>query len=98
MDKRLKLFLMVAVSSLASQISLNMFQSGFILAMSPLMMMIFLYLFRDLNPFTACCWMALCSPMLRFVIELSKTGELEDTFVYVFPDVGFFFGFDVLEI
>ena len=96
MDKRLKLFLMVAVSSLASQISLNMFQSGFILAMSPLMMMIFLYLFRDLNPFTACCWMALCSPMLRFVIELSKTGELEDTFVYVFPDVGFFFGFAIM--
>ncbi len=93
MSKNSKLFLMVAVSSLASQISLNMFQSGFILALSPLMMAIFLYLFKDLDPFKACCWMALFSPLVRFVVELLKTGELGQTFSYVFPDCGFFFGF-----
>ena len=89
MNKNARLFLMVAVSSLASQISLNMFQSGFILAMSPLMMTIFLYLFKDLNPLSACCWMALFSPMVRLLAETIKTGNFSSTLLYVFPDVGF---------
>ena len=93
MSKNAKLFLMVAVSSLASQISLNMFQSGFILAMSPLMMAIFLYLFKDLDSFRACCLMAFFSPMFRLVVEMIKTGEFSRPFLYVFPDVGFFFGY-----
>ena len=92
MNKNAKLFLMIAVSSLASQISLNMFQSGFILAMSPLMMCIFLYLFKDLDSFKAGCLMALFSPLFRLVIEMIKTGEFNQPFLYVFPDVGFFFG------
>lgn len=93
MNKNARLFLMVAVSSLASQISLNMFQSGFILAMSPLMMCVFLYLFKDLDSFKAICLMTFFSPLVRFLVELIKGGSFGNTFLYVFPDAGFFFGF-----
>ena len=96
MSDKSKLFLMVAVSSLASQISLDMFQSGFILALSPLMMAIFLYLFKDLDPFRACCWMTLFSPLVRFVVEFVKTEQFGNTLLYVFPDAGFFFGYALI--
>ncbi len=92
MNKNAKLFLMIAVSSLASQISLNMFQSGFILALSPLFMCVFLYLFKDLDAFKAGCLMAFFSPLVRLIVEMIKTGQFSGPFLYVFPDVGFFFG------
>ena len=96
MNKNTRLFLMIAVSSLASQISLNMFQSGFILAMSPLMMCVFLYLFKDLDSFKAGCLMTFFSPLVRLLVEMFKNGNFSDTFLYVFPDAGFFFGHALL--
>lgn len=92
MNKNAKLFLMISVSSLASQISLNMFQSGFILALSPLFMCIFLYLFKDLDSFRAGCLMAFFSPLVRLIVEIIKTSQFSQPFLYVFPDVAFFFG------
>ena len=93
MNKNARLFLMIAVSSLASQISLNMFNSGFIVALSPLMMTVFLYIFKDLDSFRAGCLMAVFSPLLRLLIEVVRTEDFGSSFAYVFPDVGFFFGF-----
>ena len=87
---------MVAVSSLASQISLNMFGSGFILAMSPLMMSVFLYIFKDLNPFKACCLMTVFSPLVRLLVVTVQTGDIVGSARIVLPDMGFFFGFAVL--
>ena len=54
MHKRSRLFLMVAASSIASQIYVNMFVDGFIIALSVVMMGIFLYLFKDLDCIKAC--------------------------------------------
>ena len=86
---------MVAVSSIASQISLNMFQSGFILAMSPLMMGFFLYIFKDLNAFKACCLMAVFSPLVRLVVVIFQTGDIWGSMHIVLPDIGFFFGYAI---
>ena len=96
MTKTNKLVLMLAVSSLASQISLNMFGTGFILAMSPFMMAIFLYLFQDLDPFKACLWMTLCSPMVRLLVTIAKTGNVGESVYLVSPDMGFFFAYAVV--
>lgn len=96
MNKNSRLFLMVAVSSLASQISLNMFGSGFILAMSPLMMAIFLYIFKDINPFRACCLMTVFSPLVRLLVVILQTGDFAGSAHIVLPDMGFFFGYAVL--
>ena len=96
MNKNSRMFLMVAVSSLASQISLNMFGSGFILAMSPLMMSIFLYIFKDLNPFRACCLMTVFSPLVRLLVMIIQTGDPAGSAHLVLPDMGFFFGYAVL--
>ena len=59
---------MVSVSSIASQIYLNMFVDGFIIAMSVVMMGIFLYIFKDLESVTAIMLIGVCSPLFRFVV------------------------------
>lgn len=95
MKQRTKLIIMVTVSSIASQISLNMFQSGFILAMSPLMMGFFLYIFKDLNAFKACCWMAVVSPLVRLIVVILQSGDVWGSMHIVLPDIGFFFGYAI---
>lgn len=95
MSKTNRLVLMVAVSSLASQISLNMFGTGFILAMSPFMMAVFLYFFRDLDPLKACLWMTLFSPLVRLLVTIANTGDIGKSVHLVTPDTGFFFGYAI---
>ena len=95
MSKTNKLVLMLAVSSLASQISLNMFGTGFILAMSPFMMAVFLYLFQDLDPLKAGLWMTVCSPLVRLVVTTARTGNFSESFHLVAPDTGFFLGYAI---
>lgn len=96
MNKNARLFLMIVVSSLASQLSINMFQSGFIIALSPLMMAIFLYLFKDLNSFRACCFMTVFSPLVRLVATIIETGDALTSMRYVLPDMGYFFAYALL--
>ena len=93
MTKRSRMILMVAVTSLASQIYLNMFVDGFIIAMSPVMMAIFLYLFRDLNPVGACCLIALFSPLVRLIVMTWSSGLFLSSLYLVFPDVVFFLSY-----
>ena len=84
---------MVAGTALASQIYLNMFVDGFIIAMSPLMMAVFLYLFRDLNPMRAICYIAIASPMFRLLVMIFHSGEIIDSLHLVLPDMAFFFAY-----
>lgn len=95
MSKTNKLILMVSVSSLASQISLNMFGTGFILAMSPFMMAVFLYLFQDLDSLKAGLLMTIFSPLVRLIVVTLRTNDFWESFHLVAPDMGFFFGYTI---
>ena len=93
MNKNSRLFLMVSVSSIASQIYLNMFVDGFIIAMSVVMMGIFLYIFKDLESVTAIMLIGVCSPLFRFLVMLWKGGKWGESALLCLPDMTFFFAY-----
>lgn len=93
MNKKIRLFLMVAVSSIASQIYLNMFVDGFIVAMSVVMMGIFLYIFKDLESVHACILIGICSPFFRFIVMLWQGENWIEAAKLSLPDMAFFFAY-----
>ncbi|MBR5229856.1 MAG: sensor histidine kinase [Firmicutes bacterium] len=95
MNKNTRLFLMVAVSSLASQIYLNMFVDGFIVALSVVMMGIFLYIFKDLESLSACILVGVFSPLFRLIVMLWRGGSLSESSLLCLPDMAFFFSYAV---
>ena len=96
MNKNTRLFLMVAASSIASQIYVNMFVDGFIIALSVVMMGIFLYIFRDLNAVVCCCLIAVFSPLVRLLIVLWWGGDFPSSAALVLPDMAFFFAYALI--
>ena len=96
MHKRSRLFLMVAASSIASQIYVNMFVDGFIIALSVVMMGIFLYLFKDLDCIKACFLVGIFSPLVRLLIVLWQGEALLDAARLVLPDMAFFFSYALI--
>ncbi len=95
MSKNARLFLMVACSSIASQIYLNMFVDGFIIAMSVVMMGFFLYIFKDIESFKAVLLIGVCSPLFRLFITLMKSNPVGESLIWVLPDIAFFFAYAV---
>ena len=93
MNKKTRLFLMVAVSSMASQLYINMFVDGFIIAMSVVMMGIFLYIFKDLESTTACILIGIFSPLFRLIVMLWRGGYLSSSLLLCLPDMAFFFAY-----
>ena len=93
MNKNSRLFLMVSVSSIASQIYLNMFVDGFIIAMSVVMMGIFLYIFKDLESVVAIMLIGICSPAFRLIVMLWKGGDWAKSAILCLPDMAFFFAY-----
>ena len=84
---------MVTCCSLASRIYLNMFVDGFIIAMSVVMLGIFLYAFRDLNSVTACILVGVFSPLFRLVTLLIDGSEFHTSVLWALPDAVFFFSY-----
>ena len=93
MNKTTRLILMVTCCSLASRIYLNMFVDGFIIAMSVVMMGIFLYAFKDLNPITACLLVGVFSPLFRLITLLIEGSDINTSILWALPDVVFFFSY-----
>lgn len=96
MHKNARLFLMVAVSSIASQIYVNMFVDGFIIALSVVMMGIFLYIFKDLDCIKACFLIGIFSPLVRLLIVLWQGEDMLQAARLVLPDMAFFFSYALI--
>ena len=92
-NPNIRLFLMVACSSLASQIYVNMFVDGFIVSMSVVVMSIFLYLFKDLNSVLACFLIGIFSPLFRLLIMTAGEIDFSKAAKLVLPDIAFFFAY-----
>ena len=95
MNKTTRLILMVACCSLASRIYLNMFVDGFIIAMSVVMLGIFLYAFRDLNSIKACLLVGIFSPLFRLITLLIEGSDFPTSLLWATPDVVFFFSYSI---
>ncbi len=93
LNKNTRLFLIVACSSVASQIYVNLFVDGFIFAMSPFVMGVLLYIFRDINPIKACVLTGIFSPLFRLFVMILQTEEILHSMKLVLPDIAFFFAY-----
>lgn len=87
---------MVAITSVASQIYVNMFVDGFIIALSVVMMGFFLYIFKDINSVLACVLIGFCSPFFRLAATLLRGGDMYASLGLVLPDMAFFFAYSII--
>lgn len=90
------LILMVVITSIASQIYMNMFVDGFIIALSVVMMGFFLYIFKEIEATIACILIGICSPLFRLFIVLLGGGKIEHSLSLVLPDMAFFFAYSFI--
>ena len=91
---RIEKTLLIAVCvSLASQVKFDFITEGFVIAMSVTVMAIFIYCYEDFSAVYVIFCSGFCSPLLRFLLELSKDSAFSDTLLLVLPDVSFFLTF-----
>ncbi len=79
--------------SLGSQIYFNFFTDGFIVAMSPLLFSIFLYIFKELHPVKAGILTGLASPAFRAIMLFLHLHNIHLVWTMVWPDAVFFFSY-----
>jgi len=96
MEKWKQSMITVIGVSLASQIYFNLFVEGFIVAMSPLFFVVFLYLFPELHPIKAGFLVGIFAPLFRLLVLSLRTGDLEEAFLLCWPDAFFYFCFGIL--
>ncbi|XVG95537.1 ATP-binding protein [Eubacteriales bacterium KG127] len=95
MDK-IKTTLLVAVFvSVASQISFNIFSDGFIVALSVLIMAIFMYLFDNVTPSYIAFCSGIFSPLLRLIFLMINGENFANASQAALPDMVFFFTYAI---
>lgn len=83
--------------ALASQVSFEVLTPGFIVAVSPLLLPVFLYFNTDLNPLSLIGTVALASPIFRgLLLWLSHSGQITDIGLLTLSDIGFYICYGVL--
>lgn len=83
--------------ALASQVNFEVLTPGFIVAVSPLLLPVFLYFNTDLNPLSLIGTVALASPIFRgLLLWLSHSGQITDIGLLTLSDIGFYICYGVL--
>lgn len=93
-SKKIKNTILVAFFvSIAAQIHFDFLTEGFIVAMSSVVMAIFIYCYEYLSPKYIIILSGIFSPLVRLIVEYIQNGELGYTVHNVLPDVVFFFSY-----
>ena len=82
--------------SIAAQINLNILTEGFIVALSVMVMAIFIYCYEDLSAAYIACLSGVFSPLFRVVTTYLSEGSLPHTLEMALPDTVFFFTYAAL--
>ncbi|MBA1435124.1 sensor histidine kinase [Bombilactobacillus bombi] len=86
-----RIFVAAICIALASQINISIFTPGFIVALSPLIMPIFLYFNADLNPIQLMLAISLASPIFRgLLLFISHENSISKIITYVLADIAFY--------
>ena len=93
LKKLRKTILIAFFVSLAAQISFGFITEGFIIALSSVVMAIFIYCYEDLSPTYIIILSGIFSPLFRTIVLGIHTGDFAGSFYTVFPDVVFFFNY-----
>lgn len=90
-----KTIIMGIFVSLASQIQLDIITEGFIVALSVLVMSIFIYCYEDLSPMYMAVCSGIFSPMVRFLILIFTKEDIAHGAYLAVPDMAFFFTYGI---
>lgn len=96
MDQKKQISIMVVGVGIASQLYVNMLVDGFIVAVSPILFAICLYLFKELSSVIAGFIVGCSAPVLRIIVNFVRSGDLQDSILKAWPDILFFFCFGLL--
>ncbi|MBQ9015978.1 MAG: hypothetical protein IJ109_07620 [Firmicutes bacterium] len=88
-----KTFMIAIFVSIAAQIHIDFLTEGFIVAMSSVVMAIFIYCYEDLTAAYIVCLSGVFSPLIRLLIDLFSGDPVRHALVTVLPDVIFFFAY-----
>lgn len=94
-DSTKKTIYIAVFVSLASLIRVNFIAEGFIIAMSVLVMGIFIYCYEDLSPLYIATLSGVFSPMFRMVITQFEINFWSAAYL-VLPDMAFFFTYGIV--
>lgn len=98
MDKvKIKRTIILAIFvSAASQVKFNFLTEGFIVAMSVMVMAIFIYCYEDLSAMYIAFCSGIFAVFFRLFITLLENGHFEQTSLLVLPDLAFFFTYGIV--
>lgn len=98
MDKvKIKRTIILAIFvSAASQVKFNFLTEGFIVAMSVMVMAIFIYCYEDLSAMYIAFCSGIFAVFFRLFIMLLENGHFKQTSLLVLPDLAFFFTYGIV--
>ena len=96
MRKMKPIFIIAIGIALASQVNINFFVSGFIITLSVVILPIFLYSYKEINPIAILFVSGIISPLYRGIFIYLGTDDLNTTLRYIGPDVVFYFSYGIL--
>lgn len=92
-----RILIAAACIALASQVNFQVYAPGFILTLSALLLPIFLYFNRDLNPILLAGCIAIASPIFRGVLLfVGKSFRTDSIIQYVVTDMVFYLCYGIL--
>lgn len=94
-DKRI--ILATICISLSSQVNFEIDTYGFIISLAPLIMPIFLYFNRDLNPIKLMVAISFASPIFRGLLLLISNTDAQGTILlFILADIAFYFCYGLI--
>ena len=94
--KKIKKTIIVAsFVSVSAQFHFNFFIEGFIVAMSVVVMALFVFCYEDLSPTYIICLSGIFSPLLRIISDVISGDTLKNVLLLVLPDSVFFFSYAI---
>lgn len=95
-NKFKKTIIVAIFVSAASQVRFNFLTEGFIVAMSVMVMAIFIYCYEDLSAMYIAFCSGIFAVLFRLMITLMQNGHFEQTSLLVLPDLAFFFTYGIV--
>ncbi|MDO5303363.1 MAG: ATP-binding protein [Clostridia bacterium] len=96
-SQKIKRMILVAVTvSASSLVSFNLLNGGFIVALSVLVMGIFIYCYRDMSGQYIAWMVAFCSPLFRFIMLSEESGPSKEVLLMVLPDSFFYLAYGMM--
>ena len=96
MKKIKSIFIIAICVALASQVNINFLVSGFIIALSVIILPVFLYFYKQFNPIEILFATGIIYPLYRGMFLYFDTKNLHTTIGIIWTDVLFYFSYGIL--